>query len=530
MNAPEPALIPSRSFDELHFQSGFGKLSPAFHSRVEPARLDAPYLVGVSAAAAALIGLEAAELRRPQVIDILAGNTLAKGSVPIATVYSGHQFGHWAGQLGDGRALLLGQLPGISGDSWEIQLKGAGLTPYSRMGDGRAVLRSSIREFLCSEAMDALGIPSTRALAIIGADTPVFRESVETAAVVTRMAPSFLRFGHFEHFYYAGRHDELRQLADYLIDHFYPQLRDEVRPFQALLREITRKTASLVAQWQSVGFCHGVMNTDNMSVLGLTIDYGPFGFLDAFDPQHICNHSDSTGRYSYANQPGIAEWNCYCLGQAMMPLLESVDLAKEALEIFRPTFAAEFSARFAAKLGLAQWRDPDDALLSELFEILATSRVDFTRFFRELARVRRSDAAGDSGCRDLFLDPSAFDGWATKYRQRLSDQDRSDSERADAMNRVNPVYVLRNHLAEIAIQRARGGNERVRLGLGASTPVRTAQQPAELSSGQGDAPDYSEMATLLEALRSPFEERAEFRSYAEPPPEWAAHLQVSCSS
>ena len=230
--------------------------------------------------------------------------------------------------------------------------------------------------------MHALGIPSTRAVAVVGADEPVFRESVETAAVVTRMSPSFVRFGHFEHFYHAGRHEELRVLADYVIDRFYPALRREPQPHAALLREVVERTARLIAAWQSVGFCHGVMNTDNMSILGLTIDYGPFGFLDGFDAHHVCNHSDSEGRYSYANQPAIGEWNCYCLGQALVPLLGSVDETRDALAVYRPVFAAELERRLLDKLGLTQARE------------------------------------GDAGCRDLFVDRAAFDAWAADYRAR----------------------------------------------------------------------------------------------------------------
>eukprot|EP01041_Mallomonas_annulata_P026255 gene26255-47513_t len=271
------------------------------------------------------------------------------GTRPFATVYSGHQFGVWAGQLGDGRAILLGDVATASGPI-ELQLKGAGLTPYSRMGDGRAVLRSSIREFLCSEAMAALGIPTSRALSVTGSDQGVMRETVETSAVVLRMAPTFIRFGSFEHWSSGQQPEQLKVLADYVIDRFYPQLRTEENPYAAFLAEVTRRTAELMAQWQAVGFMHGVMNTDNMSILGETLDYGPFGFMEAFDSGHICNHSDQQGRYAYGMQPQIGHWNCYALGQALLPLINEVPAAQAALDVYQPAFAAKMDALLHAKL------------------------------------------------------------------------------------------------------------------------------------------------------------------------------------
>ncbi|RPH61039.1 MAG: YdiU family protein, partial [Burkholderiales bacterium] len=330
MNAPAPSALADAkepcpaaepvAWPELRFENSYARLAPGFHTRLAATPLSAPRLVAASTAALDLLGLDPARIAGPEFVEVFAGNRIPRGAEPLAAVYSGHQFGVWAGQLGDGRALLLGEVARPAGN-WEVQLKGSGRTPYSRGADGRAVLRSSIREFLCSEAMAALGIPTTRALAIVAADEPVFRETVETAAVVTRLSPSFVRFGSFEHFYAANRMDSLRQLADHVIGKFWPALAGEPNPWLALLREAMQRTARLVARWQAVGFCHGVMNTDNMSVLGLTIDYGPFGFLDGFDFDHVCNHSDHGGRYSYAMQPRIAEWNCWCLGQALMPLI-----------------------------------------------------------------------------------------------------------------------------------------------------------------------------------------------------------------
>jgi len=532
MNAPTAAWTATSAPVRLCFDNGFARLGEAFYTRLAPVPLSAPYLVAGSAPAAALLGLDAARLEQPDFVEVLAGNRTPPGAEPLASVYSGHQFGVWAGQLGDGRALLLGEVVGADGQLWELQLKGSGRTPYSRMGDGRAVLRSSIREFLCSEAMHALGIPTTRALAVVGADEPVFRETIETAAVVTRMAPTFIRFGHFEHFYYAGRHDELRALADYVIDRFYPTLRGEPRPYAALLGEVAERTARLIAAWQSVGFCHGVMNTDNMSILGLTIDYGPFGFIDGFDAHHVCNHSDSEGRYSYANQPAIGEWNCYCLGQALVPLIGSIEETKDALAAYRPAFVAELERRLRAKLGLTEVRDGDDALVERLFAILQDGRVDFTRFFRGLSEVRSADAAGDGACRDLFADRAAFDGWVADYRARLRAEASNDARRKRAMDRANPKFVLRNHLAETAIRRARGGDESQRLGLrGSSAPDReTDLRQDGCPTDARERQDFEEVRRLLRVLSAPYDEQPDMHDVAALPPDWAAGLSVSCSS
>jgi uncharacterized protein YdiU (UPF0061 family) len=376
------------------------------------------------------------------------------------------------------------------------------------MGDGRAVLRSSIREFLCSEAMHGLGIPTTRALSVAGSDHPVFRETVETAAVVIRMAPSFVRFGSFEFFYWRNLHEELRTLADYVIDAFYPECRaagDGAKPYLALLEAVARRTARLIAQWQGVGFCHGVMNTDNMSILGLTIDYGPFGFIDGFDANHVCNHSDEHGRYAYAQQPGVAHWNLYCLGQALIPLTEDVEATQAALETFKDEFARAISAQFRAKLGLATEQDDDTALVERLLALLDAQRVDWTLFWRRLSRLRAdaADPQADAPVRDLFADRAAFDAWAVGYRTRLAAENSLDAERAARMNRVNPKYVLRNYLAEKAIRMARGD--------------------------EGPR-DFSEIDRLLQCLRNPFDEQPGHDQYAGLPPDWAAGLALSCSS
>jgi uncharacterized protein YdiU (UPF0061 family) len=475
-------------------------LPPAFYTHLMPTPLPGPSFVAASPSAAALVGLDPADLEREDFVAVFSGNRVPPRAKPLAAVYSGHQFGHWAGQLGDGRAILLGDIATQSGPI-ELQLKGAGMTPYSRMGDGRAVLRSSIREFLCSEAMAALGIPTTRALTITESPQRVARETLESAAVVTRMAPSFVRFGSFEHWFYNGRHEELRILADYVIDGFYPALRDEPNPYLALLAEVTRRTARLVALWQSVGFMHGVLNTDNMSILGLTLDYGPFGFMEAFDVDHICNHTDQGGRYSYANQVPIGHWNCYALANALMPLIQDKDAAKYALDEYVDAYGDEFDRLLRAKLGLATSGD-DRPLFDALFGAMQESHVDFTLLFRRLCDLRTDaadPAAADAALRDLFIDRAAFDAWALQYRARLRQEGRSDAERGAAMRRANPKYILRNYLAQTAIEQAQNG-------------------------------DFGEVRRLLAVLERPYDEQPEHDAYAALPPDWASHLEVSCSS
>jgi uncharacterized protein YdiU (UPF0061 family) len=501
MNAPEAASVLHRT-DDLPFENSYAALPPAFYTRLKPTPVPAPYLVCASPSAAALIDLDPAEFDTEDFVQAFAGNRGLPRSAPLAAVYSGHQFGVWAGQLGDGRAILLGDVPAHDTPRpavMELQLKGAGLTPYSRMGDGRAVLRSSIREFLCSEAMAALGIPTTRALSVVGSDMLVMRETPETSAIATRMSPSFVRFGSFEHWYYNDRKEELKTLADYVIERFYPELQSKENPYQAFLAEVTRRTAHLIAQWQAVGFMHGVMNTDNMSILGLTIDYGPFGFMEAFDAAHICNHSDQQGRYSYQMQPGIGQWNCYALGQALLPLIGDVDSTHAALDIYKTEYQTRLDQLLHAKLGLKSHRKDDDKLIDAMFTVLQNSHADFTLFFRRLGDLQVDNPAADEPLRDLFIDRPAFDAWALQYRARLRQEHSVDNERRNAMNAVNPKYVLRNYLAQSAIEKAQNK-------------------------------DYSEIAKLLCILEKPFDEQPEHAKYADLPPDWASELEVSCSS
>lgn len=479
----------------LAWNNTFAALGPDFSTRLAPTPLPSPAWVGQSDTVARLLGLDLAWFHSDDALQAFAGNRTLPGSAPLASVYSGHQFGVWAGQLGDGRAILLGETAG----GLELQLKGSGMTPYSRGGDGRAVLRSSIREYLCSEAMHALGLPTTRALCIVGSTEPVRRESMETAAVVARTAPSFIRFGHFEHFAARNQLAQLRTLADHVIDHHYPECRASTEfgsnAYAALLQSVALRTAALVAQWQAVGFCHGVLNTDNMSILGLTIDYGPFQFLDAFVPDHICNHSDTQGRYAFNRQPNVVYWNLFCLGQALQPLIGEPDVVVQALEPYRKRFPIEFMARMRAKLGLTTVHAGEAAVMDALLPLLAANAVDYTIFWRRLSHaVAHRDF---EPVRDLFADRAAFDAWLLSYSELLAHTEQGLA--ADLMLKTNPRFVLRNHLAEQAIRSAKLG-------------------------------DLFELQTLQTLLERPFDEHPGHAAYADFPPDWASTLSISCSS
>jgi uncharacterized protein YdiU (UPF0061 family) len=487
-----------KTLDSLRFDNTFARLPETFYRRVQPTALPAPYLVSVNEKAAKLIGLNSQEFENAEFVEYFTGNKILPGSEPISAIYAGHQFGTFVPQLGDGRAILLGEAINESGERYDIQLKGAGSTPFSRMGDGRAVLRSTIREYLCSEAMHALGIPTTRSLCITGSDAPIYRETIETAAVLTRLAPTHVRFGSFEFFYYRGLYDETKQLADYVISEFYPQLADAENKYLEFFREIVKRTAKLIAQWQSVGFAHGVMNTDNMSIVGLTIDYGPFGFLDEFDAGFICNHSDYSGRYAFNQQPMVALWNLSRLGQALVPHIEP-EAAMAVLDEYEAFFIENYYRLIREKLGLTGEQEEDFELITDLFGILQNNQIDYTQFFRRLCDFDSSADAKNSLLQGMFLDPMSFDDWAADYQKRLTNEPSDDATRAGQMKLINPKYVLRNHVAQAVIEKAQSG-------------------------------DYSDIDRLLEVLQNPFDEHAEMERFAEPPPAGAKKIVVSCSS
>jgi uncharacterized protein YdiU (UPF0061 family) len=481
-------------FESISFSGNFAALGPEFSTPQHPTALPEPYLIATSPPAMALCGISQQQADTKEFVELFTGNQLAQHCEPRAAVYSGHQFGQWAGQLGDGRAILLGDLNG-----YEIQLKGSGLTPYSRMGDGRAVLRSSVREFLCSEAMAGLGIPTTRALCITGSPFMIMREQPESTAVVTRIAPSFVRFGSFEHWYYRRNIDSLKTLADYVIQHYFPEIPNQPNRYATLLAEVTKRTAHLIAQWQTTGFMHGVLNTDNMSVLGLTLDYGPFGFMEAFNPHHICNHSDDLGRYSYAMQPQIGQWNCHALGQALLPLIGSVEETTSALSGYQQHYQTKLAALWRAKLGLTTSRDEDDELIQSMLAMMEINGLDFTLFFRRLCGIKSDEDSADHEISDLCIDRNTFNDWMKQYRLRLTLENRLDDERQLQMKRSNPKFILRNYLAQNAIDAAQRH-------------------------------DFSEIEKLRQILSQPFAEQPEHESYAALPPDWASELSVSCSS
>jgi len=494
-----------KPLEKLNFSNSFARtLDEAFYARLAPTPLDKSYLVAFNAQAAELIDLNPDEATRPEFVHYFCGNLPLPGSDPLAMLYAGHQFGNYAPQLGDGRALLLGEVTNKHGERWELQLKGAGITPFSRRGDGRAVLRSTIREYLCSEAMHGLGIPTTRALCMTGSEEEVYRERIERGAMMVRMAPSHVRFGSFEVFYYRNRFDHIRALADYVITHHYPHLSATPNRYLELFREVTKRTAELISQWQLVGFAHGVMNTDNMSILGLTLDYGPFGFLDDYDPGFICNHSDYSGRYAFERQPRIGRWNLSCLGQALLPLFngspeEAAAEANAVLDEYQPHFQHHNMAGLRAKLGLQEKEKEDTILVSELLSLMQRNHNDYTRTFRALADFSSLEGARNHHLRDQFLDRDAFDVWTARYAARLRQENSIDSERKQRMNRVNPKFILRNYLAQQAIDQAEGG-------------------------------DYSEIETLHRLLQHPFDEQPEYERYADAPPDWGKSLEISCSS
>ena len=481
------------------FFEAFKDQGDLHYSVVAPSPLNNPVLVSSNVLLATELGLNSEHMTDSAMINLMAGDLSGTKLQPIAAVYSGHQFGVWAGQLGDGRAMTLGELAVDdikTGKSqlWDIQLKGAGATPYSRFADGRAVLRSSIREYLCSEAMHGLGVATTRALCLVNSETPVYREDVESAATVCRVARSHIRFGSFEHFHYRNQPEAVKALADYVIARHFPEWAENNQKYVKLITHAVTETAKMIAQWQAVGFAHGVMNTDNMSILGDTIDYGPFGFLDAYNPDFICNHSDANGRYSFKNQPSVGLWNLNALATSFMSLLPSEALVT-ALKDYEPTFLQHYRHLMATKLGLKEYTENDESLINNLLRLLEENKVDYSLFFRQLCYFSNDNRT----LRDMFVDREAFDGWAELYMHRLNQQPLSDEGRLTAMLQTNPKYILRNYMAQAAIEKAEQG-------------------------------DYSEVHLLLEVLQNPFKEHTQAGHYAGLPPDWAETISVSCSS
>ena len=484
----------------LAFQNSYARLHPDFYQAVEPTPLPDPRLVAFNPDGAALIDLDPAEAGHPDAARFLSGSLSIPGAAPIAQAYAGHQFGVWVPQLGDGRAFLLGEAQNSRGESWDLHLKGGGQTRWSRFGDGRSVLRSAVREYLACEALHALDIPTTRALSIVASDLPVQRESPETAATIIRLAPSHVRFGTFEYFAARGAVDRVRELADYVIVRHYESCGD--RPYSDFFGEVCRRTARLIARWMAAGFAHGVMNTDNMSILGITLDYGPYGFLDDYDAGFICNHTDTGGQYAFDRQPSVGIWNCARLGEALLIVEDrSGDIAtwQEALESYWPAFAAEYAGRMRKKLGFTTARDEDAGLLRDLLALLQAGRVDYARFFRALNGVNGEQSTVNGGLHGMFVDRTAFDAWLNRYRARLRAEASDDAERSERMRQANPKYLLRNWVAQEAIGAAQRG-------------------------------EFGLIDSLRRLLASPYDEHPEWERCAEPPTPAEREIEVSCSS
>ncbi len=496
------------NLEQLPFEHSYAGLPAHFHARVAPTPVSKPRLVQLNRPLAHYLGLDPALLESEAGVAMLAGNRLPESALPLAMAYAGHQFGHFVPQLGDGRAVLLGELLARDGIRHDIQIKGAGRTPFSRGGDGRAALRPMVREYLASEAMAALGVPTQRALALLETGEEVWREEAEPGGLLIRVARSHIRVGTFEYFFRNGDHEAVRILADYVIDRHYPDVREAANPYLALLKGISERTADLIADWLAVGFIHGVMNTDNLSVTGETIDYGPFGFMDEFDPGQVYSSIDRGGRYAYNRQPAIAHWNLTRLAETLLPLLDpdekkAVATAEQSLDSFAPRFEAAWQAALRRKLGLTGGQADDEALVTELLGCMSEQRADYTLVFRALSWLpddpSSDDGAADETLRALFANTHRLDAWLTRWRARLAQQATPESERQQAMQATNPAYILRNHLAERAVDQAAEG-------------------------------DYSTFNDLLTVLGDPFSEHPGYEHYARPPKPDERVVQTFCGT
>jgi uncharacterized protein YdiU (UPF0061 family) len=484
------------------FQNSYAALPDGFFARVAPTPVAAPRLIKLNRPLAVQLGLDPDLLETPEGAAILAGKTVPAGADPIAMAYAGHQFGNFVPQLGDGRAILLGEVIDRDGVRRDIQLKGSGPTPFSRRGDGRAALGPVLREYIVSEAMVALGIPTTRSLAAVVTGEHVLRETALPGAVLTRVASSHIRVGTFQ--FFAARRDTeaLRRLADHVIFRHYPDLLEAERPYHGLLAAVVARQAALVARWLLVGFIHGVMNTDNSSVSGETIDYGPCAFMDAYNPAQVFSSIDEMGRYAYANQPRIALWNLTRLAECLLPLFgaeqeQAIAQAQDILGAFTDLFGSAYQAGLRAKVGLFTAQDGDEALIQDLLDAMAKNQADFTLTFRRLGDAAAGDA---TEARAQFMDPSVFDEWAGRWHARLAREPQTAAERQAAMHGVNPLFIPRNHRVEAVIRAAVNDD------------------------------DYAPFEELVTVLEKPFDEQPHYAAYADPPLPDQMVLQTFCGT
>jgi uncharacterized protein YdiU (UPF0061 family) len=486
------------------FQNTYATLPDGFFARVAPTPVVSPRLIKLNRPLASRLGLDPDRLETPEGAEILAGKRVPTGAEPIAMAYAGHQFGHFVPQLGDGRAILLGEVVDIDGVRRDIQLKGSGPTPFSRRGDGRAALGPVLREYVVSEAMAALGIPTTRSLAAVITGESVMRETALPGAVLTRVASSHVRVGTFQYFAARGDNEGVHRLADHVLARHYPQAVDAERPYHRLLECVIARQADLVARWLLVGFIHGVMNTDNTSISGETIDYGPCAFMDHYDPAAVFSSIDELGRYAYANQPRIALWNLTRFAECLLPLLDdnkekAIEQAQFILGEFPEKFTTAYQAGLRQKTGLFTECDGDQALIQDLLDTMAKNRADFALTFRRLSEAALN-AGQDEKLRQLFAEPAAYDQWALRWRRRLEDEAPSPTERASLMRSVNPAFIPRNHRIEAVIQAAVSRD------------------------------DYAPFEELLTVLSKPFEDQPALSAYADPPEPHQRVLQTFCGT
>ncbi|MGF1709984.1 YdiU family protein [Vibrio kagoshimensis] len=482
-------------WDSISVNNRFSELPRSFYTPAQPTPLSNVQWLAWNKKLALELGFPEFEQCSEELLSTLSGTSEPAPFFPLAMKYAGHQFGSYNPDLGDGRGLLLTQVVAKSGETFDLHLKGAGKTPYSRMGDGRAVIRSTVREYLCSEAMAGLKIPTTRALAMMSSDTPVYREKQEKGALLVRVSESHIRFGHFEHLFYTNQIAEHKLLADKVLEWHFPECLEDEKPYASMFNLIVDRTAEMVALWQANGFAHGVMNTDNMSILGQTFDYGPFAFLDEYDPRLICNHSDYQGRYAFNQQPRIGLWNLSALAHSLSPLIDKADL-EAALEQYEPQMNGYFSQLMRHKLGLLSKQEGDGRLFESMFELMSQNRVDYPRFFRTLSNL---DTVDSQEVIDLVLDREAAKMWLANYLQRCELEDNSPQERCESMREINPKYILRNYLAQLAIDKAEQG-------------------------------DTSDIEALMVVLADPCSEHPEYEYLAALPPEWGKGMEISCSS